>query len=44
MLNQHENEILERLGAAIEKMSEEQRDKLLAWAEGVAFATEQKAV
>lgn len=42
-MNQNENATISRLAELIEQMNDEQRERLMAFAEGIAFAMEKKA-
>ena len=43
-MNPNENATISRLAELIEQMNDEQRERLMAFAEGVAFAMDKKAV
>lgn len=43
-MNQKENATISRLAELIEQMNDEQRERLMTFAEGIAFAMEKKAV
>ena len=42
-MNSQESNILARITELIEQMNDEQRERLMAFAEGIAFAMERKA-
>ena len=42
-MTEKEIQILDNLAEAVEKMNEREREQFIAFAEGVAFATEKKA-
>lgn len=42
-MNSQESNILDRITELIEQMTDEQRERLMAFAEGIAFAMERKA-